>query len=505
MVLHERLSLILTLDFGTTHTKAAVFEASGLCSGLVFGRSAKVLTNEPPRHEVDARSWLAALADLLAKLGIHEGTQLEAIVVSGNGPTILPVDTDGQPLAAAMTWLDRRAVLEAAEAGNAIGNELDPAYNLPKILWIRRHEPALYERTAHFVSCPEYVAGVLTGEWHTCLPNEGYTRIIWNSDAIKALGLDEGKLPPFLGIGQRAGTVTQKAARQFGLPAGVPVVMGGPDFIASLVGTATVAPGRCCDKGGTSEGINLCTSPGFPDDRRLLVMPHVVAPLLNVSGVLSTTGRAIEWCRDVLTRDDDFDGFFKRVKEVPPGARGLIFLPYLAGERSPHWDPLASGVFAGLRLDHSVSDMARAVVESTAFAIRDILEVMKADGAFIADLRATGMPSRVPLWNQIKADVTAVPVIAGSFPEPELAGCLAIGQVALGYAASLAEAAEAVFRPAAVFEPDAAHRPLYDEMFSIYRELYSRCADLFPRIRQAADPEGYGCRDAILPKEASDA
>ncbi|MDH7484135.1 MAG: hypothetical protein QHH01_05870, partial [Spirochaetales bacterium] len=126
-------------------------------------------------------------------------------------------------------------------------------------------------------------------------------------------------------------------------------------------------------------------------------------------------------------------------------------------------------------------------------------------GACITDLRATGMPSRVPLWNQIKADVTGVPVIAGSFPEPELAGCLAIGQVALGYASSLVEAAEAVFRPAAVFEPVAARGPLYDEMFSIYRELYSRCADLFPRIRQAAEPEGYGCRDVILTKEVSDA
>jgi xylulokinase len=473
--------LILTVDIGTTRVKAALFDPEGRCAGLAAVELEESTANSS--HEVDARLWLRALSDISSRLlsGVA-GRQLRAIVVSGNGPTILPVDARGEPLAGAITWLDRRAQKEAEEASEALNYPLDAAFNLPKVLWLRRHSPHVYASSRFFVSCPEFVIGHLTGEWTTCLPNEGYTRIIWDRAALESLSLDTEKFPPFAGIGEIVGRVRAKAADEFGLPQGMPVVMGGPDFIASLLGTATVRPGRTCDKGGTSEGINLCSEKDTGDAGALLVMPHVVRPYFNVSGVISTSGKALSWFKNHFSPAEDFDATYRRVAATNPGAGGLVFLPYLAGERSPHWDPDARGVFLGLGLHHDLGMMERAVLEGAAFAMREVLDVMETAGARVEDMRATGMPSRSPVWNQIKADVTGKRVMVSDFSEPELAGCLAIGRFALGEASSLAEAAERVFVPARIFEPRGEMAGVYDELFAIYLESYRRLVGLFPAV-----------------------
>ena len=159
-----------------------------------------------------------------------------------------------------------------------------------------------------------------------------------------------------------------------------------------------------------------------------------------------------------------------------------MFLPYLAGERSPHWDPDARAVFLGLGLHHDLRTMARAVLEGTAFAMREVLDVMEIAGARVEDMRATGMPSLSPVWNQIKADITGKRVLVADFSEPELAGCLAIGRFALGEEPDLVAASEKVFVPAHIFDPRQETAAVYDELFAIYLEGYRRLASLFPSI-----------------------
>ena len=495
--------MIFAIDFGTSRAKGAIFDALGTCLGMAEVELAEDSRSSGLIHEIDARGWLTAMAEiagrLLGSLDPLARSMLKALVICGNGPTILPIDEHGEPLANAITWLDRRASFESEEASAALGYSLDAAFNLPKILWMRRHKLHLYEASRYFVSCPEFVTGRLTGEWTTCLPNRGYTRIIWNEAAVSALALDERKFPPSIGIGGIVGHVHAEAAEAYGVPAGLPVVMGGPDFIASLLGTATVAPGRTCDKGGTSEGINLCAETDFanaaPSASRaassgLLVMPHIIEPYYNISGVISTSGKALAWFKDRFLPEKSFDAIYSRAERAKPGASGLVFLPYLAGERSPHWDPDASGVFLGLRLEHDLDAMVRAVMESTAFAMRDVISVMEDAGAHVEDLRSTGMPAHSAIWNQIKADITGKPVKVPAFSEPELAGCLAIGRFALGEEKSLAQAAEHVFAPRAIFEPRWEYAALYDELFSVYRETYRRLVDLFPLLRRAGHTAG---------------
>lgn len=488
--------MILAVDIGTSSVKAGLFDRRGACLGLDSRPVEPLNSPDPVAHEVRAQSWADALAYLAPALlasarrgdplaaGARAKTDLlECVVVSGNGPTLVPVGIDGEALSPAVTWMDRRAVEEAVLAGKAAGRFLDPTYNLPKALWFKRHKPEIYERTAHFSSCPEYLCGRLTGEWYSFLPAEGFQPIIWDAGSIQALGLDVGKFPPFVRLGHFVGRVTRGAADFFSLPEGVPVVSGGPDFVVSLIGTATTRPGRACDRAGTSEGINLCHAGSFPDDSRLLLMPHVIEPNLNISGVISTSGKAVSWFRKASgDACDDYEGFFEELYQVEPGADRLLFLPYLSGERAPLWDPDARGAFIGLTLNHGRAQMARAVVEATAFAMRDVIDTMESLGARVAELRVTGNPSRNPVWNQIKADIIGRPLLVPGFPHAELMGDLCLALAALGDYSGPAEAAEDLVTMERVHEPDASLRGLYDEMFVLYRLSYRALKSVFGEL-----------------------
>lgn len=478
--------MILAVDIGTSSVKAGLFDRAGACLAL-DSRSIETLASpDPVAHEVLAGAWIEAFAALVPALAAAAGTgaqnagAVECVVVSGNGPTLVPVDATGEALAPAVTWMDRRAVDEAILAGQAAGRFLDPTYNLPKALWFKRHRPDIYERTAHFSSCPEFLCGRLTGEWRSFLPAEGFQPIIWDAGSLRALGLDEAKFPPFIKLGEIVGTLTRSSAVAYGLPEGIPVVSGGPDFVVSLIGTATTRPGRACDRAGTSEGINLCHDGSFPDDSRLLLMPHVIEPYLNISGVISTSGKAISWFRRASGDScEDYEGFFGDVGKVGPGADRLLFLPYLSGERAPIWNPDARGAFVGLTLNHGRTQMGRAVLESTAYAMRDVIETMESLGGRVAELRVTGNPARNSVWNQVKADITGRPLVVPRFPHAELLGDLCLALTALGEYAGPAEAAEILVAMERIHEPDPSLRTLYDEMFGLYRETYRALKPVF--------------------------
>ncbi len=475
--------MIVALDIGTTSAKAALFRRDGTCLALERAPISSIMGANPIEHEIDPRAWTEAVDGMLARLAAAVPGGLagvECVAVSGNGPTLLPVDARGEPLCNAITWMDRRAAEESALAEPLLGRSLDPAYNLPKVLWLKNHRPALYEATRWFSSCPEYICARLCGEWVSFLPAEGYQAIIWDKASIRLLGLDEGKFPPFAGLGVSLGGVTKAASARTGLPAGIPVAGGGPDFIASLIGTATTAPRRACDRSGTSEGINLCWDKPHARDPRLLFMPHVVAPYENISGVISATGRAVSWFMGVEGLGAaDHQGFFEAAASAPAGADKLLFLPYLAGERAPLWDPDARGAFVGLSLKHGRGEMARAVAESAGFAMRDVIGVMESLGASVDDLRVTGQPAGNAVWNQIKADIIQKPIRVPAFGEAELMGDLCFALAALGDFGSAAAAAERLVTFGRAFEPDASLGALYDSLFGLYRESYRGLKPVF--------------------------
>lgn len=472
--------MTLAIDIGTSRVKGALFDEEGKAIGRRSVPVAMLPSEDPLVHEIDPEEWRRAIREIALVLG----ADLDAVVVSGNGPTILPLDASGKPLAPAMSWMDRRALEEAERASSAAGRAIDSSFALPKALWVKENRPEIYERTAAFLSCPEYLIKLLTGEAVTIVPS-GYEAFYGEPSLLEALGLDPAKFPPSVRPGAFSAPVTEEGAASLGLPAGALAIAAGPDYLAALVGTATTIPGRACDRAGTSEGVNLCSVRSV-EDPRLISVPHIVEPFANVSGMISTTGAAMAWWRRALASSGGpkvgYDELLDELEKVPAGARGLLFLPYLSGERSPIWDAEARGAFIGLSLSHGLPEMGRAVLESTAFAMRDVIEAMEEDGLPVAELRATGKPALSPVWNQVKADATGRPIAVPRFDDAELLGDLAFALVAKRRYASLAEAAEDLVKIGSTYEPDPSKARLYGELFATYRAAYSALRPVYGRL-----------------------
>ena len=478
--------MLLTIDIGTSSFKSAVWDFNG--NRLAFAAvPLSISLNDGLRHEADSGQWLEAFEDCCRILRITVSlADVEALVISGNGPSLTPVFGEpelaagkftgdglayilGVPAAPSRLWLDRRAGQAAGQVSSLLGGFVDASFFLPKALDIKINEPRLYEKTRYFLGCPELLAYALTGEARTVFPSDGFDRWFWNDSILERFDLDMSKFPPFIRPGELFGVLASRIAARFGFSAEIPVISGGPDFFAAILGAGVALPGQVCDRAGTSEGINACTETRV-DDKRLMSYCHPVKPFWNLSGIISTTGKAVEWGRDFLGLDS-YDDFFDLADTADAGAGGLIFLPYLAGERSPEGNPPARGVLMGLDISTGRSEFARSVLEGICFAIRDIIRIMEESGTSAAELRVAGGSSGSAVLNKIKADITGKKVITLQQKEAELLGLAIIGSCALGKYASYSEAAAALVRIEDTWLPNESNAALYNDSFEEYRRV----------------------------------
>jgi xylulokinase len=471
--------VILAYDIGTTNLKGALVSKDGSILARAQVPVRMVPNQDPDLWECDSNTWLSGMSLVTAQLGLREKGRIRAVVVSANGPTLLPVDAAGEPLDFAMMWMDRRAQEEAEFISEFSHTPLDASFYLPKAFWIMRHKPDIYARTRHFLPCAEYVSFFLTGNAVRIVPTQLFRDFFWNEAAIPRLHMDQDKFPPFAEIGELLGTVRTEAEETLGIPEGLPVIAGGPDFIMSILGTASILPGRACDRAGTSEGVNLCWSAPV-HDKRLLCFPHVVRGAYNVSAMISSSGSALDWAARTLGHGHvDIDSLVKEAQGAAPGARRLLFLPFLAPERFPLWDPDIRGAFLGLGLEHGKAEMMRAVVESTGFAVRTVVAAMEAEGCQVTDLRVSGGLARLPLWCQTRADITGKKVLLPEQEDSDLVGNACVGFYGVEEFESPTEAAESLVRFRKTFHPDPGSRQIYDELFAVFAKACGELGDLF--------------------------
>jgi xylulokinase len=480
--------VILAVDIGTSVFKSALWDFEGNRLAFAAVPLAMNTASKPGGeiHEADSAQWLRAFEECCARLrdgASDSGASLssaQAIVISGTGPSYGPVlaepslNSEGLclPAAPARLWLDRRSVAEAGLISERMGAYVDPGFYLPKALGIKNNEPALYEKTRFFLDCPEFLAYALTGEARTVFPSEGFERWFWTPEILAELGLDAEKFPLLINSGDIYGTLLSSAASRFGFARNVPVISGGPDFYAAILGAGVTLPGQVCDRAGTSEGVNLCTQKRVTDGR-LMSYAHPVKPWWNLSGIISTTGKAVEWGRAFLGLEK-FDDFFALAETAESGSGGLVFLPYLAGERAPLWDPSARALLRGISLASGRAEFARAVLEGIGFAIRDVLAVMEEAGAAAGELRIAGSAAENRLLNQIKADISGREVLIPAQKDAELLGLAIIGATVLGRYASYGEAASVLVRIEQRVRPDTAKAARYDELFAAYKAAYQK-------------------------------
>lgn len=296
--------MILAIDIGTSFLKVAVIDFEGRLK--FFDKGAVDVKYNGDSCEVSPLSWQKGLIELCGYIPFKYLHDIEAIVVSGNGPTIVPVDNLGEPLGDVLLWMDSSSTLLSEEVNRKLGESIPPNFYLSKAYWYKKEKPICYKNTSTFFSCPEYISYLLTGEVFTLLPANGFVDFYWTEDKITKLGLHKDKFPEFISPFQEYGQYNGF----FGIPAikkGTPVICSGPDYIMSILGAGTIEPGIVCDRTGTSEGINLC-SDSNNDVTGLRKLPHIIPNLYTFSGLIPNSGTYL--------KDRDFDKLIFEYKSV---------------------------------------------------------------------------------------------------------------------------------------------------------------------------------------------
>lgn len=498
------MSHVLGLDVSTTATKAVLLGPDGAVSAV----AAAEYPYETPRplwSEQDPGLWweatVRAVGTALDQGGLR-GNDIEAVGLTGQMHGLVALDRAGEVLRPAILWNDQRTGPECEAIREAIGretliaitgNDALPGFTAPKLLWVRRHEPEVWSRIAHVLLPKDFVRLRLTDERAVDRADGSGTLLFdlarrdWSPEVVGTLGIDPSWLPRTYEGPEVTGGVSEAAARATGLRAGTPVVAGGGDQAAAAVGVGAVEPGVASLSLGTS-GVVFATTDGplVEPEGRLHAFCHAVPGRWHVMGVMLSAAGSLRWYRDALAPEASFPELSAEAERVPPGSDGLLFLPYLTGERTPHPDPLARGAFVGLSVQHGRPHLTRAVLEGVAFGLRDSLELMRSAGlAPSTEIRATGGGSRSPLWRQILADVMETTVVTTTSSEGAAQGAAMLAAVALGWFPSVEEACRLLVAAAEATEPSS-DAPRYREPYARYRELYPA---LVPTFHALSGPE----------------
>jgi len=478
----EAAPAILAVDLGTTDVKAGLVAADGSLVGRARAGVAVDIDGATGAAEQDPERWWAALREVVRALGVPaSGSGPAAVCVVGQGPTMVPVDRRGIATHPAVTWLDARPVGEAAALEAATGLTGWGLGILPAARWLERTDPAAADRTAWYLNAWEWAALRIGG---TAATTRSLGQVLPDPGGAAEAGLAVERLPQVVPSGSVVGAVTAAAARDLGIPAGIPVVAGMVDSYASFHGAGLVDAGDAVDTGGTSGGLALYRDSAVDVPGTWVA----AAPLPDrwlVGGAMTATGRSLDWLAEDALGGVAVTDLIEEAAGVRPGADGLLFLPYLAGERSPIWDPLARGAFVGLTLGHGRAHLARAVLEAAAFALRHVAEPIQEAGLPIDHLVVTGGTARSDTWNAIKADVLGVQVVVPAELETALVGAAILAATALGWHADASSAIRAMVRYDHRLEPDPAASAAYDEAFAAYKALWPALAPVIHRVHKA--------------------
>ncbi|MFZ0014363.1 MAG: xylulokinase [Acidimicrobiia bacterium] len=488
------MSHVLGLDISTTATKAVLVDDGGAVIA-VGSSSYDYVIPRPTWSEQDPQLWwdatIEAIRAVLTETGVEPG-DIAAIGLTGQMHGSVLLDRDDDVVRPALLWNDQRTAEECDQIREMIGrerliattgNDALTGLTSPKLLWVRNNEPENWDRVSTVLLPKDYVRFRLTGSHALDVAGGSGTGLFdlaertWSLDILDALSLSHTLFPPTFEGPEVTGSVTDGAAGATGLLAGTPVVAGGGDQSANAVGVGAVAGGMLALSLGTS-GVVFAASdrPNIEPEARVQAFCHAVPGRWHMMGVMLSAAGSLRWLRDALSPGTAFDVLVDGAAEVAAGADGLIFLPYLSGERTPYPDPKARGAFVGLTTSHDLRHMTRAVLEGVAFGLRDGLDLMVGAGvARPESIRASGGGTRSELWCQILADTLEARIDTPLTEEGAAYGAGLLAAVAAGHYPSVDAAADALIEvsPRAEPGPDAA----------VYREIHPRFQGLYPALR----------------------
>jgi len=498
------MSFFLGLDISTTGAKALVIDRQG----LVVSSASNPLTLSMPRplwSEQDPAEWWQAMSASIRQAldQAHiSGEQVSTIGLTGQMHGLVLLDKDGIVLRPAILWNDQRCEAECEEIRGRVGkqrlveitgNDALTGFTAPKILWVQKHEPEIYARAHQILLPKDYIRYQLTENFAMDKADGSGTILFdlkrrdWSAEVLDLLGIPDGWLPKTFEGTELTGEVQPRAAELTGLKTGTPVIAGGGDQAAGGVGTGAVRDGIVALTLGTSGVVFAATaSPLIEPAGRLHSFCHAVPNYWHLMGVMLSAAGSLQWYRDSLAPLASFDELVAEASQVPAGSEGLLFLPYLSGERTPYPDPKARGAWVGLTLRHKRGHLTRAVLEGVSFGLKDSFALMQSVGLpSIEQVRVSGGGAKSQLWRSILADILGVELVTVNTTEGAAYGAAILAGVAGGAWPDVRTACDESIKVIGRVSPTETNVKRYEEMYQRYRELYPVLKPTFDSLAAA--------------------
>ncbi len=493
----------LGVDTGTGSTRALLVNSAGQQTAAFTAPHEEILMERPTWAEQRPENWVEAasiaIRGVLAASGIR-ASEIKGVGLSGQMHGLVMLDRTGGVIRPALIWCDQRSQPQVDFINQTVGKEkvLDcianpvlTGFTLPKLIWVRDHEPQHFERLRKMLLPKDYVRFWLTGEFATEVSDASGTALLnvvkrrWSFEMTDALGLDRDILPTVFESADVTGVVSRHAAELTGLAAGTPVVGGGGDQAAGAVGNGIVERGIVSCMLGTSGVVFAHTDKAVWDPQgRVHTFCHAVKDKWHVMGVTQGAGLSLQWLRNQLAPGEDYDTLMAEARSAPAGAQGLYWLPYLMGERTPHLDANARGGWIGLTGRHTRADLIRSVVEGVSYSQKDSLELVEGLGVPADSVRASGGGARSTFWRQTLADVFEKRVARLANQEGSAYGAALLAMVGTGAFSSVPEACRAAIREVDSLMPRESESLTYRKGYKIYRSLYPALRPVFSKIAE---------------------
>ena len=483
--------MLLGIDLSTTGAKALLIDHEGrVVSSATTPLS--LSTPHPLWSEQDPHEWWTAttksIGQALASANAS-GTDVAAIGLTGQMHGLVLLDDHGEVLRPAILWNDQRCGAECDEIRARVnrselvqitGNDALTGFTAPKILWVETHEPQIYRRIRHVLLPKDYIRYKLTATYAMDKADGSGTMLFdlrertWSSQILNALNISPGWLPETFEGHETTGEVTREAASSTGLRQGTPVVAGGGDQSTQAIGTGVVRPGTIAVTLGTSGVVFAATeSPLIEPEGRLHAFCHAVAGRWHLMGVMLSAAGSLQWYRDKLACDRSFADLVDEAAQVPAGSEGLIFLPYLSGERTPYPDPLARGAWIGLTMRHGQAHLTRSILEGVAFGIKDMFCLMRDAGlGSIEEVRVSGGGAKSLLWRQIVADTLSAELVTVNTTEGAAFGAALLAGVGAGVWRNVDTACAETIVIKDRISPNKDNAGIYQSIYDQYQRLY---------------------------------
>ncbi len=504
------MAYIIGVDIGTSGTKTILFDESGK---VIASKTIEYPMYQPKNGyaEQDPKDWADATVNTLKAVVSQSGVSkddIKGIGLSGQMHGLVMLDKDNEVIRNSIIWCDQRTSKEVEEMNAKLGERklieitANPAltgWTAAKILWVKNNEPENYEKCRHILLPKDYIRFILTGEYATEVSDASGMQLLdvpnrcWSDEILETLEIDKGLLGKVYESCEVTGTLTKKMAELTGLNEGTIVVGGAGDNAAAAVGTGVVEDGKAFTTIGTSGVVFAHTSSISIDALgRVHTCCAAVPGAWHVMGVTQGAGLSLKWFRDnfcgseketaKLMGVDEYYLMDKEAESVEVGSNRLLYLPYLMGERTPHLDPNARGVFFGLSAMHTKKDMLRAVMEGVSYSLRDCIEVFREMKININDMMACGGGGSSPLWRSMLADLYNCPVKTLASKEGPALGVALLASVGAGIYSSVSEACKQIIEINKVQEPNAQNVGEYEKYYQLYREIYPALKDSFSKL-----------------------